>query len=139
VFWKRVRADSWATAFLVTPEATVRAATRSAFDARLLTDFDRKAAVSKLPGFRTGTFAVGSALLCAWRQDEYPVLDRHSVATLRAMAPSCPCQLGSYTTYAPTVRAIRDELNRQGVPVPRTSAASGNWNARDVDKALFRA
>jgi hypothetical protein len=138
VFWKRVRADRWTQAFLVTPDGAVRVATRAAF-ARGLTDAQRKAALASLPGFRTGTFAIGSALLCAWQQDEYPVLDRRSVATLRKMAPSCPCNLGSYTTYAPAVRAIRDELNRQGVPVPGPGAAIKRWNARDVDKALFRA
>lgn len=138
VFWKRVRVGKWVEAFLETPEAVVRATTRAAF-AGGLTEGQRRAALGSLPGFRTGTFALGSAVLCAWQQDEYPVLDIHSVATLRKMAPSCPCNLGSYTTYVAAVRAIRDEINRQALPVPGTGNATRPWNARDVDKALFRA
>lgn len=124
-FWKRVRTGSWVKPLLRTPEKEVRAATSEAFGfASMRDDGAALGALAVLPGYGNHG-ALATALLCAWDQDHYAVMDVRAHRALELVGHGVTSRRA--VPYLQRVRELRDDLRLHR---PETTA-------RDVDKALF--
>lgn len=134
LFWKRLRADTpWVRELMVKSEEEVREITEKAVSA--VTDLSLsvpkaasagRAALSPLPGFKTGD-ALASALLLAASPERMAVYDERAQHGLEALGLSLSAAPGRYGRYMELVENLRS-----------TAAQHGHtWSARDVDVALF--
>jgi hypothetical protein len=134
LFWKRLRADTpWVRDLMVKPEEEVREITEKAVSA--VTDESLsvpkaasagRAALSPLPGFKTGD-ALASAVLLAASPERMAVYDERAQAGLETLGLSLSPAPGRYGRYMELVEDLRS-----------TAAHYGHiWAARDVDVALF--
>ena len=134
LFWKRLRADTpWVRELMVKPEHEVREITEKAVSA--VTDVSLsvpkaasagRAALSPLPGFKTGD-ALASALLLAASPERMAVYDERAQTGLETLGLSLSPAPGRYGRYMELVEDLRS-----------TAAHYGHiWSARDVDVALF--
>ncbi|WP_237563334.1 hypothetical protein [Arthrobacter sp. H-02-3] len=134
LFWKRLRADTpWVRELMVKPETEVREITEKAVSA--VTDMSLpvpkaasagRAALSPLPGFKTGD-ALASALLLAAAPERMAVYDERAQTGLEALGLSLSPARGRYGRYMELVEEMRSTAGRYG----------HTWSARDVDTALF--
>lgn len=134
LFWKRLRADTpWVRELMVKPEQEVRVITAKAVSA--VTDVSLsvpkaasagRAALSPLPGFKTGD-ALASALLLAASPERMAVYDERAQTGLETLGLPLSPAPGRYGRYMELVEDLRS-----------TAAHYGHiWSARDVDVALF--
>jgi hypothetical protein len=134
LFWKRLRANTpWVSQLMTMSEQDVRTATEKAVTA--VNDLslpvpkaasDGRAALSPLPGFRTGD-ALASALLLAAAPERMAVYDRRARAGLKILDLDLSQAPGRYGRYMKLVEDLRTTANMQGY----------TWTARDVDVALY--
>lgn len=134
LFWKRLRADTpWVRELMTKPEEEVRAITEKAVSAA--TDVSLpvpkaasagRAALSPLPGFKTGD-ALASALLRAAAPERMAVYDERAQTGLETLGLSLSPAPGRYGRYMELVENLRSTAGRYG----------HTWSARDVDIALF--
>lgn len=127
--WKRSAQGNWIGTFMSTPEVKVREITAEAF-ASGLTVFDRAKRLSCLYGFRRGSFAIGSALLCAFNEEEFPVTDHHARRALRDLFCDCHCALNRYSKFTAAVRSLQGPL---AIQAPQAAP----WTAHSVDGCLM--
>lgn len=134
LFWKRLRANTpWVSELMAMSEQKVRSATEIAVtavnDVSLsvpIAASDGRAALSPLPGFRTGD-ALASALLLAAAPERMAVYDRRARAGLKILDLELSPAAGRYGRYMKLVEDLRTTANLHG----------HTWNARDVDVALY--
>jgi hypothetical protein len=125
--WKHVRNAPWMVQLFVLPPGTAETATAAAF-APGLTDKQRIAALSPLPGYRAGG-AFTSVLLTAWAPAVYGVYDKFANAVRpQVVGSECTCEWEDLPTYFEHLRRLGQEL----------SVATGTtWTPREVDMAMF--
>lgn len=134
LFWKRLRANTpWVSDLMIIPEVEVRAVTEKAASAANDPSLSvpqaaavGRAALSPLPGFKTGD-ALASALLLAAAPERMAVYDRRARAGLRALQLALSNSSGRYRRYMELVEQLRTTAELNG----------HNWSARDVDVALY--
>lgn len=134
LFWKRLRANTpWVSELMAMPDEKVRSATETAVtavnDMSLavhLAASNGRAALSRLPGFRTGD-ALASALLLAAAPERMAVYDRRARAGLTILDLELSPAAGRYGRYMKLVEDLRKMANLHG----------HTWTARDVDVALY--
>lgn len=134
LFWKRLRADTpWVRELMIKPEEEVRVITEKAVSA--VTDVSLpvpaaasagRAALSPLPGFKTGD-ALASALLLAAAPERMAVYDERAQTGLETLGLSLSPARGRYGRYMELVEDLRSTAGQHG----------HTWSARDVDIALF--
>ena len=134
LFWKRLRADTpWVRELMVKPEEEVREITKKAVSA--VNDVslpvpqaasDGRAALSPLPGFKTGD-ALASALLLAAAPERMAIYDERAQTGLETLGLSLSPSRGRYGRYMELVEDLRSTAGQYG----------HTWSARDVDIALF--
>lgn len=134
LFWKRLRADTpWVRELMVKPEEEVREITKKAVSA--VNDVSLpvpqaasagRAALSPLPGFKTGD-ALASALLLAAAPERMAIYDERAQTGLEILGLSLSPSRGRYGRYMELVEELRLAAGRYG----------HTWSARDVDIALF--
>lgn len=134
LFWKRLRADTpWAGKLSSMTDFAVRNITSRAVLA--VQDFEvsvpdaarqGRAALSALPGFRTGD-ALASALLVAAAPQRMAVYDRRAQKALVHLGLKLTATSGRYGRYMALVEQLRHEVD----------PSHHLWTARDVDIALY--
>lgn len=123
-FWKRSAQGAWISDLLRIPESTVRAATRSAFEAT--EDLIALQRLEVLPGYAAhGPLA--TALLTAYAPNTYAVLDDRALLALDRLGIPLSRKRGLTVRYFSRVRELRDGLT------PRRPGVT----TRDIDKGLF--
>lgn len=129
VVWKRIPLATWWGDLLKTPDSVVRETTRNSF-ADGLTDAERVDILSGLPGCKTGTRAVLSAVLTAWDPEQFGVTDRRAKDGWRDnLRPrSCPCNIHDYLVFLKWLRWTAQQWG---------DAMDTNHTPREVDKALW--
>lgn len=134
LFWKRLRANTpWVSDLMIMPDLQVRALTRKAVVAVTNKSLSRpeaaaagRAALSKLPGFKTGD-ALASALLLAAAPKRMAVYDRRAQAGLKILDLPLSAAPGRDGRYMKLVGDLQSTAARHGQ----------TWTARDVDLALY--
>lgn len=135
LFWKRLRADTpWAGKLSSMTDVAVRDITGRAVSAvrdpeMPVADAARRgrAALSALPGFRTGD-ALASALLVAAAPQRMAVYDRRAQKALVRLELELTAASGRYGRYMGMVEQLRNEVD---------PGNDRSWTARDVDIALY--
>ncbi|MER5863221.1 hypothetical protein [Kitasatospora sp. NPDC002040] len=134
VTWKRLSARTrWAAELMAVPDLRVRAVTGRALAAVRDPSVTRgeaaragRAAISALPGFRSGD-ALASAVLTAAAPARMAVYDKRAQRALESFGLTLTSASGRYGRYLD----LLDQLLRE----PGTFGA--DWTARDIDLALY--
>ncbi|MGW2768755.1 hypothetical protein [Streptomyces sp. NPDC001275] len=134
LMWKRLRADTpWAAELMALADADVRRTTATATTAARDPSLSRsaaaqaaRAALTPLPGFRTGD-ALASAVLTAAAPDRMAIYDRRAHSALHTLGITLSHAPGRYSRY---IEAIDQLLATAPEPIR-------NWTARDMDTALY--
>lgn len=134
LMWKRLRADTpWAAELMALADTDVRrataAATTAARDPTLSLGAAAqagRAALARLPGFRTGD-ALASAVLTAAAPERMAIYDRRAHSGLHTLGITLSHGPGRYSRYIETI----DQL-LAAAPVPIRT-----WAPRDMDTALY--
>jgi hypothetical protein len=122
VFWKHINNAPWMTKLNGIPDTQVVAATAASF-APNLTDAQRIAALSPLPGYRAGR-AFTSVVLTAWDPQLYGVYDKLA----HAHYPTVTCDWSNLLEYFDHLRRLAQEL---------TTVTRVAWTPRQADMALL--
>jgi hypothetical protein len=134
LLWKRLRADTpWAASLMALPDTEVRRTTAAAITAACDTSLTRsaaaqagRAALTQLPGFRTGD-ALASAVLTAAAPNRMAIYDQRAHSALHTLSITLSHAPGRYTRY---IEAIDQLLTTAPDPMH-------HWIPRDMDTALY--
>ncbi|MEU5184836.1 hypothetical protein AB0G49_32845 [Streptomyces longwoodensis] len=134
LMWKRLRADTrWAAELMALADTDVRRATAAATTAARDTTLSRRAgaragraALTHLPGFRTGD-ALASAVLTAAAPNRMAIYDRRAHNALHTLGITLSHAPGRYSRYIGTI----DQL------LAAAPASIRTWTPRDMDTALY--
>lgn len=128
--WKRLNLSSrWAKSLQELPDLTLAEMSRPLFEEEIsMTERISRFSTSGIPGFRSGTFAVASTVLAAWRPIDFGITDRRSREALRSLHCGCNNDVNTYTTYLSHLHLIRDQV---------PGLAYTLRTARHIDSVLF--